>query len=63
MKINLSSNWFAPDGALLRTSRNPHSVPDKWEKLLPPHTEVVGAKVDEDESEAEKPAPTKPTSK
>lgn len=53
MKINLSTNWFAPDGVMRRKTRNPHTVPDDWEEILPPHTVIL------DEPPVEKPAPKK----
>lgn len=39
MKVNFKVNYFSPDGGLLRSTRNPHEVPDDWR--LPPGTEVV----------------------
>lgn len=38
-QVNFKVNYFSPDGGLLRSSRNPHEVPDDWH--LPPGTEVV----------------------
>ena len=45
MKILLKKNWFAPDGHRRRKAvgkaPTPIEVPDKWENILPPGTEIL----------------------
>lgn len=41
MKVNLKRDWFDPSATLREKAKNPHDLPDDWEKILPPGAEVL----------------------
>lgn len=44
MRVNLTSDWFGPDGNLYRRIDNPVEIDDDFKKLIPGTAKVLGGK-------------------